>query len=99
MPKLLIVPTANMEPYRLTNTIITRSRALENHITVCYCNWGEFTTKEGVQLNGHSSITNYLGNPVVNFKTGEHGGPKQLFTLESRELIGLSTIFGFHVCK
>ena len=71
--KLLLVPTANMRPFDTVNKIVTRCRALENHITVCYCNWGEFTSPEGVQFNGLSILAGPSGNKKVVFKKGEDG--------------------------
>lgn len=71
--QLLLVPTANMEPYDVVNDSIVRVRALENHAFVCYCNWSGFLSREGVQFNGRSSVADPNGEVMVDFKSKEIG--------------------------
>ena len=68
--ELLLVPTASSgEP----NTIIVRCRALENHVTVCYCNWPEFASAEGIAFNGQSLLAGPSGREIVAFQPGQEG--------------------------
>ena len=69
--ELLLVPTANMVPYNTVNTCLVRSRALENHIHVTYCNWSSFTSGEGVQFNGESSVVAPDGTVLAAFAADE----------------------------
>ncbi|KAJ8598658.1 hypothetical protein CTAYLR_003060 [Chrysophaeum taylorii] len=65
--KILIVPTANMKPYDVVNDVVVPVRALENHAFVCYCNWAEFVSAEGVHFNGRSSICGPDGHVLEKF--------------------------------
>lgn len=65
--QILIVPTANMHPYDKVNDIIIPSRAVENHIFVCYCNWAAFVSSEGVRFNGRSSVCGPTGDFLAKF--------------------------------
>lgn len=64
---LLIVPTANFTPYDKVNETIVPVRALENHCFVCYCNWCEFKSEEGVRFNGLSSVCGPNGDTLAKF--------------------------------
>lgn len=71
--RLLLVPTANFAPYEVVNDAVVAARALENHCVVCYCNWGEFKSEDGVMFNGRSSVVGADGEVVAKFEKGEIG--------------------------
>lgn len=65
--QLVLVPTANMAPYDAVNDLVVPVRALENHCFVCYCNWHDFTSAEGVHFNGKSSVCGPTGVKLLAF--------------------------------
>ena len=71
--QLLIVPTANMHPYDKVNDVIIPARAIENHMFVCYCNWGQFVSAEGIRFNGKSSVCGPTGDVLAKFDNHETG--------------------------
>eukprot|EP00977_Amphora_coffeiformis_P008802 scaffold1992_cov187-Amphora_coffeaeformis.AAC.20 len=70
---LLLVPTANMHPYDKVNDIVVPVRALENHMFICYCNWGDLVSTEGVRFNGRSSVCGPTGEVLAKFHNNETG--------------------------
>lgn len=72
--ELVLVPTANFVPFDLSNRLVVKCRALENHIFVAYTNWGEFTNGQGVQFNGQSSVTAPDGTAIIEWAPGDEDG-------------------------
>ena len=71
--EILFVPTANMIPYCKINNIVVPTRALENHVSLVYCNWSSYTTSENVKLNGESSVISNGGDFVRKFNRYDDG--------------------------
>jgi len=79
--QLLLVPTANFEPYDLVNLCVCRTRALENHVHVVYANWaGEAggssppsAREEGPRFNGRSVVAGPEGELLLEFEHSERG--------------------------
>lgn len=71
--RLLVVPTANMEPYDSVNDLVVRVRALENHVYVCYCNWSDYVSAEDVHFNGRSSVCGPNGDILAGFGAADRG--------------------------
>lgn len=71
--ELLLVPTANMQPYSEVNNVIVPCRAVENRVPVVYANWGEFTSAEGVPFLGQSIAAGAKGERHLAFQPGESG--------------------------
>jgi (R)-amidase len=60
--RCLLVPSANMEPWGLHHRVFARSRALENHLFVAYCNG--VGPCAGATLVGESCIVDPFGRIV-----------------------------------
>ena len=71
--EILFVPTANMIPYCKINNIVVPARAIENHVSLVYCNWSSYTTSENVELNGESSVISKGGDFVHKFNSYDDG--------------------------
>ncbi len=65
----LLVPSANMEPWGLHHRIFARSRALENHVFVAYCNG--VGPCAGATLVGESCLVDPLGSVLCDAGAGE----------------------------
>lgn len=83
--QLVLVPTANMAPYDAVNDLIVPVRALENHCFVCYCNWHDFTSVEGVHFNGKSSLCGPTGAKLLAFDAHTIGIKVVDLTLTTRD--------------
>ena len=71
--EILFVPTANMIPYNKINRIVVPTRALENHVSLVYCNWTGYTNEEKVDFNGQSSVISTDGAFVHEFSRYDNG--------------------------
>ncbi|WP_213878580.1 carbon-nitrogen hydrolase family protein [Pseudomonas sp. dw_358] len=58
--QLIVVPTANMQPFEFIADVTVRSRAFENH---CYVAYANYCGVEGeIHYCGHSSVADPLGH-------------------------------------
>lgn len=65
----LLVPSANMEPWGLHHRVFARSRALENHVFVAYCNG--VGPCAGATLVGESCLVDPFGRILCDAGAGE----------------------------